>query len=125
MTRSLTVADRYKTPTIWHACKRITMTFQHWKRGSGGLEGPVIPVGESLGAFVAKRFGIQSADDLTRYANGGYCCSSMYAAQRTIRICYFRCRSSIQLIYCLSHIALLNFFSSGCLLFEYFVLRAG
>ena len=119
------VADRYKTPTIWHACKRITMTFLTLGTGgSGGLEGPVIPVGESLGAFVAKRFGIQSADDLRAMQMAGIAAavctllnapfaSAIFAAEVVFSsyIVYRQCST--------------QFFSSGCLLFEYFVLRAG
>lgn len=56
---------RYKDRMLIHVAKRYVMTFLTLGcGGSGGLEGPVIPIGECLGAWLAKTFQIMETDDL-------------------------------------------------------------
>ncbi|MBT4804026.1 MAG: chloride channel protein [Legionellales bacterium] len=63
---------RYSKSTLRHALKRYIMTFLTLGcGGSGGLEGPVIPIGECLGAFLAKTFRIYNTDDLRAFQMAG------------------------------------------------------
>lgn len=56
---------RYKKPTLVEGIKRVFVTFLTIApAGSGGLEGPVFHVGESVGAFIAKISKITSNYDL-------------------------------------------------------------
>lgn len=56
---------RYKKPTFMAAIRRIGLTFLTiGTGGSGGLEGPVIPVGEAIASGWSKFFKIESPDDL-------------------------------------------------------------
>lgn len=56
---------RYKDPTLTEGIKRVFVTFLTIApSGSGGLEGPVFHVGESVGAFVAKIARVTSNYDL-------------------------------------------------------------
>lgn len=58
-------SKRYKDPTLTEGIKRIFITFLTIApSGSGGLEGPVFHVGESVGAFVAKLAKVTSNYDL-------------------------------------------------------------
>ncbi len=58
-------AYRYKTSTITQSVRRVVMTFLTLGTGgSGGLEGPAIPVGEGVGAFFGKHFNIKDNDTL-------------------------------------------------------------
>jgi H+/Cl- antiporter ClcA len=58
-------SKRYKNPTLTEAIKRVFVTFLTIApSGSGGLEGPVFHVGESVGAFVAKVTKVTSTYDL-------------------------------------------------------------
>jgi CIC family chloride channel protein len=59
------VSDRLQRPTFLEAFRRmfvtiITLGFG----GSGGLEGPVIPIGENIGAGICKIFGIKKVATL-------------------------------------------------------------
>lgn len=57
--------ERYNKPTFMRAVRRVVLTFLTvGTGGSGGLEGPVIPVGEALGSGWSKYFKILSPDDL-------------------------------------------------------------
>lgn len=59
------VEQRYKRPTFSSAVKRIIMTLLTLGTGgSGGIEGPVIPVGESLGSGISRMFKNDNPDDL-------------------------------------------------------------
>jgi CIC family chloride channel protein len=63
---------RYKKSTLVHAAKRYIMTFLTLGcGGSGGLEGPVIPIGECMGAWLAKTFHIRETDDLRAFQMAG------------------------------------------------------
>ena len=63
---------RYKYPTFGHAFKRMLMTFLTLGcGGSGGLEGPVIPVGESLASGWAKFFKVFETEDLRAFQMAG------------------------------------------------------
>jgi CIC family chloride channel protein len=58
-------SKRYKDPTLIESIKRVFITFLTIApSGSGGLEGPVFHVGESVGAFVAKIAKVSSNYDL-------------------------------------------------------------
>ncbi len=59
------VKDRYESETFLGAAKRIVMTILTvGTGGSGGIEGPVIPVGENLGSGVSKLLRIFEPNDL-------------------------------------------------------------
>jgi CIC family chloride channel protein len=63
---------RYKYPTFKHAVKRLLMTFLTLGcGGSGGLEGPVIPVGESIASGWSKIFKIFETEDLRAFQMAG------------------------------------------------------
>lgn len=71
-TNTNTLPDRYKNPTIIESCKRCLMTILTiGSGGSGGLEAPVLPVGEQVGAFWSKFFYINSRDDLRAFQIAG------------------------------------------------------
>jgi CIC family chloride channel protein len=56
---------RYKKSTLWQSVRRVIMTFLTLGTGgSGGLEGPAIPVGEGVGAWFGKTFHIKDNDTL-------------------------------------------------------------
>ncbi len=56
---------RYQKPTFMAAIRRIILTFLTvGTGGSGGVEGPAIPVGESIASGWSKLFKIASPDDL-------------------------------------------------------------
>ena len=56
---------RYQQPTFIRALRRVILTFLTiGTGGSGGLEGPVIPIGESVGSGWSKKFKIFNPDDL-------------------------------------------------------------
>jgi len=57
--------SRYKMPTFLHAIRRYIMTCLTLAvGGSGGLEGPVIPIGEAIAAGWGKLFRVHRADNL-------------------------------------------------------------
>ena len=63
---------RFQKSTLLHAAKRYVMTFLTLGcGGSGGLEGPVIPIGECVGAWLAKTFHIRETDDLRAFQMAG------------------------------------------------------
>tara|TARA_Y200000002_G_scaffold380340_1_gene391593 strand:+ start:526 stop:1815 length:1290 start_codon:yes stop_codon:yes gene_type:complete len=56
---------RYKSATFTQSVRRVVMTFLTLGTGgSGGLEGPAIPVGEGIGAAFAKMFKVNDNDTL-------------------------------------------------------------
>ncbi|MCK4608848.1 MAG: chloride channel protein, partial [Gammaproteobacteria bacterium] len=58
-------AVRYRQPAFMAALRRIVMTILTvGMGGSGGIEGPVIPIGESLGAGWSRIFRIKNPHDL-------------------------------------------------------------
>lgn len=63
---------RYKKPTFLRAFKRMTMTILTVGTGcSGGIEGPVIPMGECIGSGWSKLFKLQNADSLRAFQMAG------------------------------------------------------
>lgn len=66
------VPPRYAEPTFMEALRRVVMTtLTVGTGGSGGLEAPVVPIGECIGAGVAKLLGTRSPDDLRAYMMAG------------------------------------------------------
>lgn len=64
--------SRYDKPTIVEALRRVVMTvLTVGTGGSGGLEAPVVPIGECLGAGWAKLTGTKNPDDLRVYMMAG------------------------------------------------------
>lgn len=63
---------RYQQPTFLCALRRVVLTFLTiGTGGSGGLEGPVIPIGESVGSGWSAKFKIISPDDLRAFQMAG------------------------------------------------------
>ena len=59
------VQSRYKKPTFMEAVRRMIITaLTLGAGGSGGLEGPVIPVGECIGSGICKKFGVTNQNTL-------------------------------------------------------------
>jgi CIC family chloride channel protein len=66
------VHKRYAEPTFLAAIHRSIVTFLTvGTGGSGGLEGPAIPIGESMGAGWSKLFRIKQAADLRLFQMAG------------------------------------------------------
>ncbi|MEM7589763.1 MAG: chloride channel protein [Myxococcota bacterium] len=67
-----TVMQRYKKPTIQAGIQRMIMTILTvGTGGSGGLEAPVLPIGEQLASWVSKLFRNTSVDDLRSFQMAG------------------------------------------------------
>jgi len=63
---------RYARPTFLRALKRMLMTILTIGTGcSGGIEGPVIPIGESIGSGWSKLFKLENADSLRAFQMAG------------------------------------------------------
>lgn len=63
---------RYKQPTFIQAIRRVILTsLTVGCGGSGGIEAPVVPVGECIGAGWSKFFKIPKPDDLRIYQMAG------------------------------------------------------
>lgn len=59
------IVERYSRPTFIEAIRRMFITaLTLGAGGSGGLEGPIIPIGESIGSGVCKKFGIKDQNTL-------------------------------------------------------------
>ena len=59
------INDRYSRPTFIEAIRRMVITaLTLGAGGSGGLEGPVIPIGESIGSGICKRLRIKDQNTL-------------------------------------------------------------
>jgi len=63
---------RYKLPTFIQAVRRVILTsLTVGCGGSGGIEAPVVPIGECIGAGWSKLFKVIKADDLRIYQMAG------------------------------------------------------
>lgn len=63
---------RYKKPSILEAIRRLILTsLTVGTGGSGGIEAPVVPIGECIGAFWSKILKIIHTDDLRIYQMAG------------------------------------------------------
>lgn len=66
------ISKRYQRPTFSAALRRALVTYLTIGcGGSGGLEGPAIPVGEAMGAGWSKIFNVQWAPDLRLFQMAG------------------------------------------------------
>ena len=66
------VESRYSRATFMEAARRLFITtLTLGAGGSGGLEGPTIPIGEAVGAGWSKVFKVASADDLRCFQMAG------------------------------------------------------
>ena len=64
--------ERYNYPDFFQAIRRVVLTFLTvGTGGSGGIEAPVVPIGECLGAGWSRIIGVINPDDLRIYQMAG------------------------------------------------------
>ncbi len=64
--------SRYKQPDFWQALRRAILTsLTVGSGGSGGIEAPVVPIGECIGAGWSRLLKITQSDDLRIYQLAG------------------------------------------------------
>ncbi|MCP3689168.1 MAG: chloride channel protein [Gammaproteobacteria bacterium] len=66
------VPARYQKPDFMHALRRVILTILTvGSGGSGGIEAPVVPIGESIGAAWSRLFGVIRREDVRLFQIAG------------------------------------------------------
>ena len=85
--------------------------------GSGGLEGPIIPIGENIGAGVCRWLRVKEANTLRSLQMAGIA-AAVYFIECAICFSYFCDRSCVFGTNCLSNFFIFYFFSDRRLLIK-------